>query len=97
MKVETFFLAEFAKLFLDESSGLEIKIAVYTLGQQVLIFLCLYTICGTVRYGSTGCLVFKRGVQNWKGFCLRINMPKGNFGVVVSYQKLGIISENKVI
>ena len=38
MKVETFFLAEFAKLFLDESSGLEIKIAVYTLGQQVPIF-----------------------------------------------------------
>ena len=55
MKVETIFLAEFVKLFLDESSGLEIKIAVYTLGQQVLIFLCLYTICGTVRYGRTGC------------------------------------------
>ena len=37
------------------------------------------------------------GLQNWKGFCLRINMHKGNVGVVVSCQKLGIISENKVI
>ena len=29
-------------------------------------------------YGSTGCLVFKRGVQNSKDFCLRINILKGN-------------------
>lgn len=27
-------------------------------------------------YGNTGCRVFKRGVQNWKDFCLRINYPE---------------------
>ena len=30
-------------------------------------------------YGNTGCQVFKQGVQNWKDFCLKINIPKGNF------------------
>ena len=30
-------------------------------------------------YGSTGCRVFKRGVQNWKYFCLKINIHKGNY------------------
>ena len=32
-----------------------------------------------IRYGNTGCRVFKRGVQNWKDFCLKINIPKGNY------------------
>ena len=55
-----------------------------------------------VGYGSTGCWVFKRGVQNYKHFCLKISITKGNYwilkiGVVASYQKLGIILENKVI
>ena len=30
-------------------------------------------------YGNTGCGVFKRGVQNQKDFCLRINILKGNY------------------
>ena len=30
------------------------------------------------QYGSTGCRVFKRGVQIQKDFCLRINIAKGN-------------------
>ena len=30
-------------------------------------------------YGNTGCGVFKRGVQNYKGFCLRINILKANY------------------
>jgi hypothetical protein len=25
------------------------------------------------HYGITGCGVFKAGVQNWKGFCIKIN------------------------
>ena len=25
------------------------------------------------QYGITGCGVFKAGIQNWKGFCIRIN------------------------
>ena len=29
-------------------------------------------------YGNMGCAVFKRGIQNWKDFCLSINIPKGN-------------------
>ena len=32
-----------------------------------------------VHYGNTGCRVFKRGIQNWKDFCLKINIPKGNY------------------
>ena len=31
------------------------------------------------HYGNTGCQVFKKGVQNWKDFCLKINIPKGNY------------------
>ena len=30
-------------------------------------------------YGNTGCRVFEWGVQNWKYFCLKINIPKGNY------------------
>jgi hypothetical protein len=29
--------------------------------------------------GNTGCEVFKRGIQKKKNFCLRINIPKGNY------------------
>ena len=32
-----------------------------------------------VGYGNIGCGVFKRGVQNQKDFCLRINILKGNY------------------
>ena len=44
-------------------------------------------------YGNTGCGVFKRGVQNEKDFCLRINILKGNywilsFGLMASCQKV---------
>ena len=30
-------------------------------------------------YKDYGCGVFKRGVQNWKDFCLKINISKGNY------------------
>ena len=26
-----------------------------------------------IHYGITGCGVFKAGVQNWKGFCIKIS------------------------
>ena len=29
-------------------------------------------------YGNMGYQVFKWGIQNWKDFCLEINIPKGN-------------------
>ena len=32
--------------------------------------------CRYLHYGSTGCQVFKRSIQN---FCLKINIPKGNY------------------
>ena len=32
-----------------------------------------------LHYGNTGRRVFKRRVQNWKDFCLKINIPKGNY------------------
>ena len=34
------------------------------------------------QYGITGCGVFKAGIQNWKGFCIKINysqMKLSNF------------------
>ena len=33
-------------------------------------------------YGSTGYQVFKQGVQNWKYFCLKIDILKGNYWVL---------------
>ena len=27
------------------------------------------------RYGNIGCGIFKEGIQNWKDFCLKINIP----------------------
>ena len=30
------------------------------------------------EYGSTGCGVFKWGVQNQRDFCIRINIPRGH-------------------
>ena len=35
----------------------------------------------TASYGNTGCWVFMQGVQNWKYFCLKINIPKGNYWI----------------
>ena len=32
-----------------------------------------------IHYGNTGCRVFKLGVQNYKDFCLKINILKGNY------------------
>ena len=60
------------------------------------------SVCFAVEYGNTGSRVFKRGIQIWKEFYLKIFIPKGNnwilrIGVVASCQKLGIILENKVI
>ena len=31
------------------------------------------------RHGNTDCRVFKRGIQDSKDFCPRINMPQGNY------------------
>ena len=34
-------------------------------------------------YGNMGCKVFKPGVQNQKDFCLRINILKGNYWILI--------------
>ena len=34
---------------------------------------------GKQEYGNTGCPVFKRGVQTWKDYCLKINILRGNY------------------
>ena len=31
------------------------------------------------HYGNRGCGVFKGGIQNYKEFCIKNNIPKGNF------------------
>ena len=33
-------------------------------------------------YGNTGCGVFKPGVWNYKDFCLKINILKGNYWIL---------------
>jgi hypothetical protein len=45
-----------------------------------------------VCYGNTGCGVFKWGVQNYKGFCIRINILKGNYCVL----RIGLLGASKV-
>ena len=52
---------------------------------------------GFMYYGNMGSGDFKRGVQNEKDFCLKINIFKGNYWLLGRCQKLGIMSENKVI
>ena len=32
-----------------------------------------------IEYGSTACRIFKRAVQNWNYFYLKINILKGNY------------------
>ena len=29
-----------------------------------------------LSYGITGCGIFKAGIQNWKGFCIKINQSQ---------------------
>ena len=38
--------------------------------------------CYSLDYGNTGCGVFQQGVQNEEGFCLRINILKGNYSIL---------------
>ena len=37
---------------------------------------CLY------KYGNMGCWVFKGRIQNWKDFCIKINILKGNYWIL---------------
>ena len=38
--------------------------------------------CLDTMVASTGCRVFKQGVQNWKDFCLKIFVPKWNYWIL---------------
>ena len=40
---------------------------------DLIVVSTLYT------YGNMGCGVFKRGIQNYKDFCIKINILKGNY------------------
>ena len=42
----------------------------------------LNSISFSCHYGNTGCQVFKQGVQKWKDFCLKINIPKGSYWIL---------------
>ena len=48
--------------------------------------------CSTAEYGNTGCGVFKRGVQNQKGFCIGINILKGNYCIL----RIGLMGASEV-
>ena len=58
------------------------------------IFLPLFQVCQLLDkdYGNTGCGVFKWGVQNQKGFCLRINIRKGNYSIL----RIGLVGASEV-
>ena len=43
-------------------------------------------------YGNTGCGVFKWGVQNSRGFCLRINILKVNYSIL----RIGLVGASEV-
>ena len=45
------------------------------------------------EYGSTGCGVFKRGIQNQKDFFIKINIPKG-IAIVLSINKIRTLFPN---
>ena len=47
----------------------------------------------TGSYGSKGCGVFKRGIQNKKGFCIRINILKGNYWIL----RIGLVGASEVL
>ena len=47
----------------------------------------------TEYYGNTGCGVFKLGVQNWKDFFLRINIPKGNYSIL----RIGVMGRRQKV
>ena len=44
------------------------------------------------QHGNTGCGVFKWKVQNQKGFCLRINILKGNYSIL----RIGLVGASEV-
>ena len=66
-------------MIIDRFNNLEVKQKVSHLSIGVFCFGqgCHYDILSR-HYGNTGYRVFKEGIQNWKYFCLKINIPKGN-------------------
>ena len=60
------------------SSGLIGYSSGFHRAQDDLESLCKYII-KYLKYGNTDCRVFKGGIQNWKDFCLKINIPKENY------------------
>ena len=44
------------------------------------------------QYGNTGCGVFKWEVQNSKGYCIRINILKGNYCLL----RIGLMGASEV-
>ena len=68
----------------SQTTSCKAKLLHITLGSTVC-FLPIYTFIQSsisTQYGNTGCGVFKRGVQNKKDFCIRINIFKGNYGIL---------------
>ena len=61
-------------IFERQPSLLQPSKAEYQVVKAITLFSETY-----VYYDNTGCRVFKRGVQNQKDFCLRINILKGNY------------------
>ena len=49
-------------------------------GLAFMLFSSMLHTCSS--YGNTGCRVFNPGVQNWKDFGLKINIPKGNYWIL---------------
>ena len=57
------------------------------IGNEIIFMICFNILLKShptvnLHYGSTGCWVFRRGIQNWKDVCLKINIPKGNYWIL---------------
>jgi hypothetical protein len=50
-----------------------------------IFFTFLFALC--VKYGTSGYGVSRPGIQNKKGFCIKINLPKGNYWIL----KIGLM------
>ena len=57
----------------------ELGITVYSARIMISVKSAGLEIDVQVHYGITGYGVLRPGIQNKKGFCIKINLPKGNY------------------
>ena len=64
------------------SGRMKYRAAIWTFFKAHACSISFCLTCFIAGYVNTGCWVFKQGVQNCKDFCLKINIPKGNYWIL---------------